>query len=94
MFTAVIRNIGTSGAQAASVVFKLMADGRQAAISQPVIFGIAGGGTFQASWTAPIPTARQMQVVVLVIANTDVNPANNQASLLFTVPPQTQPPRH
>jgi hypothetical protein len=92
-FTAVVRNLGTSASQGASVVFKLLADGRQAAISQPVVFNIAGHGIFQASWSTPIPAGQQMQIVVYVTAKGDGNPANNQAALAFNVFAANPPPR-
>jgi len=93
-FTAVVRNLGTSAAQGASVMFRLLADGRQAAISQPVVFNIAAHGIFQASWSTPIPAGQHMQVVVSVNANGDVNPANNQATVAFAgAPANSQPAR-
>jgi len=87
-FTAVIRNMGTLGAQGASVTFSLVVDGRQVAISSPVTFSIAGHGAFLASWSTTMPVGRQMQVVVTAIANGDVNPANNRAILSFTGAPK------
>jgi len=91
-FTVVVRNLGTAAAQGASVVFKLLVDGRQVAISQPVLFNIAGHGIFQASWSTSIPAGQHMQVVVFVIANGDVNPANNQATVAFVVAPANSAP--
>jgi hypothetical protein len=79
-FTAVIHNLGTVGAQGASVVFTLNADGRITS-SRPSVFNIAAGGSFQASWTAPMPAGRSVQLGVQVMANGDINPANNQAAI-------------
>ncbi len=86
-FTAVIRNNGTSAAQGASVVFRLIADGRQVAVSAPQPFNIAGRGTFQASWSTAIPMGQQMQLVVSVTANG----VNNQGTVSFAVPRQNAP---
>jgi hypothetical protein len=60
------------------VVFTLNADGRIMS-SRPTLFNIAGGGSFVASWTASMPAAQNVQLGVQVMANGDVNPANNQA---------------
>jgi hypothetical protein len=87
-FTAVVRNLGTAGTQGASVTFKLIADNGQTASSAPVIFSIPGRGAFQATWTAMIPAGQKMQLVVFVNANGDLNPANNQATVFFSVPAQ------
>jgi len=87
-FTAIVRNLGTAGTQSASVTFKLIADSGQTASSAPVIFSIPGRGAFQATWTAMIPAGQKMQLVVLVNANGDLNPANNQATVFFSVPAQ------
>jgi hypothetical protein len=87
-FTAVVRNLGTAGTQGASVTFKLIADNGQTASSAPVIFSIPGRGAFQATWTAMIPAGQKMQLVVFVNANGDMNPANNQATVFFSVPAQ------
>jgi hypothetical protein len=57
------------------------------------IFNIAARGTFKASWSAPIPAGHQMQVVVSVIANGGVNPANNQAAGLFAAASANAPAR-
>ena len=84
-FSALIRNLGAVAVQGAQVSFRLIVDGRQAAISQPLVFNISGQGTFLASWSTLIPPGQQMQVVVAVTANGDVNPANNQAALTFNV---------
>ncbi|HXY23809.1 MAG TPA: hypothetical protein VEI73_04115 [Candidatus Acidoferrum sp.] len=84
-FSALIRNLGTVAVQGAQVSFRLIVDGRQAAISQPLVFNISGQGTFLASWSTLIPPGQQMQIVVAVTANGDVNPANNQAALTFNV---------
>ena len=86
-FTAVIRNNGTSAAQGASVVFRLIADGRQVAVSAPQPFNITGRGTFQASWSTAIPMGQQMQLVVSVTANG----VNNQGTVSFAVPRQNAP---
>jgi len=77
-FTAVIHNLGTLGAQGASVVFMLNADGRVTS-SRPSVFNVAAGGSFQASWTAPMPVGQSVQLAVQVVANGDINPGNNQA---------------
>jgi len=87
-FTVVVRNIGTAGTQSASVTFKLIADSGQTASSAPLIFSIPGRGAFQATWTTAIPAGQKMQLVVFVNASGDVNPANNQATIFFTVPVQ------
>jgi hypothetical protein len=87
-FTAVVRNFGTTGTQGASVTFKLIADSGQTASSAPVIFSIPGRGAFHATWTAMIPAGQRMQLVVSVNANGDLNPANNQATVFFSVPAQ------
>jgi len=87
--TALVRNLGTSGVQSATVVFSLIAaDGRQAAVSQPVAVSIAGRGTYMASWSTVLPMGQQVQIVVTVAANGDVNPANNRAVLSFATPPR------
>ena len=80
-FSALIRNLGTVAVQGAQVSFRLMVDGRQAAISQPFAFNISGQGTFLANWSTLIPPGQQMQIIVAVTANGDLNPANNQAAL-------------
>jgi hypothetical protein len=87
-FTAIVRNLGTAGTQSASVTFKLIADSGQTASSAPVIFSIPGRGAFQAMWTSLIPAGQRMQLVVFVNANGDLNPANNQATVFFSVPAQ------
>jgi hypothetical protein len=79
-FTAVIHNLGTVAAQGASVVFMLNADGR-ITTSRPSIFNIVAGGSYLASWTAPMPAGRSVQLAVQVTANGDMNPANNQAAI-------------
>jgi hypothetical protein len=73
-----IHNLGTVATQGASVVFTLNADGRIMS-SRPAPISIGAGGSFVASWTAPMPAAQNVQLGVQVIANGDVNPANNQA---------------
>jgi hypothetical protein len=85
-FTAVIRNLGTLPAQSASVVFRLLADGRQAAISPPIAFGLAGHAAYQASWSAVIPAGSGLQLVVTITANGDTNPVNNQILVPLTIP--------
>jgi hypothetical protein len=77
-FTAVIHNLGTLGAQGASVVFKLNADGRITS-SPPSVFNVPAGGSFQASWSVAMPAGRSVQLTVQVMANGDANSANNQA---------------
>jgi hypothetical protein len=67
------------------VVFKLVVNGRQAAISAPVSFNVPAHGSFLASWSTTVPAGRQIQVVVSVAANGDVNPANKQAVLSLPV---------
>jgi len=69
------------------VVFRLIADGRQVAVSAPQPFNIAGRGTFQASWSTAIPMGQQMQLVVSVTANG----VNNQGTVSFAVPRQNAP---
>ena len=83
-FTALIRNNCTAGAQGASVVFKLLVNGRQAAISAPVSFSVPARGTFLASWSTTIPASQQIQIVVSVAAKGDKNP-NKQAALSLAV---------
>jgi hypothetical protein len=87
-FTAVVRNFGTAGTQSASVTFKLIADSGQIASSAPLVFSIPGRGAFHATWTTMIPAGQKMQLVVFVNANGDLNPANNQATVFFSVPAQ------
>jgi hypothetical protein len=87
MFTAVIRNVGTSAVQRASAVFQIVADGRQVAVSQPIVFNIAAYGNFQVSWSAPVPSGKQVQLVLSVIASGDVNSANNQVTVPIAVVP-------
>ena len=91
-FTAAVRNLGTTGTQSASVTFKLIAESGQTVASAPMTFSIPGRGVFQAVWTAVIPPGLK-QLVVFVTANGDLNPANNQATVFFTVPAQYQLPR-
>jgi hypothetical protein len=50
-----------------------------------MIFSIPGRGTFQASWSTVVPQGRQFGVVAVVVANGDVNTANNQAGVAFNV---------
>jgi nuclear pore complex protein Nup62 len=91
-FTAAIKNSGTLAAQGASVVFVLVANGQQVAASQPMTFNVPGHGIFQAKWSASIPAARNLQLVVTVMANGDANPMNNRAIVpvvLTTAPVQT-----
>jgi len=83
--TASIHNLGTSPAQGASVVFRLLAGSQVVAASQPMVFNLAARGTFQASWSTVVPQGRQFGVVVVVAANGDVNTANNQAGVAFNV---------
>jgi len=78
--TALIRNLGTVGAQSASVVFMLNADGRTLS-SRPSVFTIAAGGSFLASWTTAMPAAQSVQLAVQVTATGDINAANNQAAI-------------
>ena len=78
-FTAAIKNVGTVAAQGASVVFILVANGQRVAASQPMMFNVGAHGVFQARWTAPLPAAANLQLVVTVVANGDVSLANNQA---------------
>jgi hypothetical protein len=87
-FTAVVRNLGAAGTQGASVTFKLIADSGLTTSSAPVIFSIPGRGAFRATWTALIPAGQKMQLVISVNANGDLNPANNQATVFFSVPAQ------
>ena len=83
-FTALVRNTGVAAAQNASALFRIYADGRQATVSQPITFSVAANGTFQLTWTAPIPAGKAMQVSVVVTASGDTNPANNQATVAFS----------
>ena len=85
-FTALIRNLGTAGTQGARVIFRLIADGRLVATSSPESFDIAAHGTFEATWTTPMPAGRQMRLVVTTSSNGDVNPRNNEAVVSFTLP--------
>jgi hypothetical protein len=82
-FSAVIRNLGAGAAQNATVVFRLYANGKQVAISQPVIFSVAARGTYQANWSATAPAGTASQVVVSVTSPGDLNATNNQATLQF-----------
>jgi hypothetical protein len=92
-FTAAVKNAGTVAAQGASVVFTLVANGQQVAASQPMMFNVVAHGVFQAKWTAPLPAAANLQLVVTVVANGDVNLANNQAifPIAFTSAPVKAP---
>jgi len=83
--TASIHNLGTAPAQGASVVFRLLSGSQVVAASRPMSFNIPGRGTFQASWSTVVPQGRQFGVVAVVVANGDVNPANNQADVAFNV---------
>jgi hypothetical protein len=87
-FTAMVHNLGTSGTRGAQAIFRIIADGRTAATSPPVSFNIAAYGTFQTAWTTLMPAGQRMQIVVTLSANGDANPANNQAFIQFTLPPQ------
>lgn len=88
-----IHNVGTVGANGASVIFRLMGGGRQIAAYGPVSFNIQASGTYGANWMTPVPPGQALQVVVSVSAVGDVNPANNQAVFNLTVP-QPVPTRH
>jgi hypothetical protein len=85
--TALIHNAGTLGTGAATVRFRVAAAGRQIAASKPIAFSIAGSGPYQASWMTPVPPGQSLQLSVSVNAEGEVNPANNQAVLVFTTPP-------
>jgi len=91
-FTAVVTNLGTSPAQGASVVFKLVAEGRQLANSQPIPVSVAAHGQSQATWSAPFPAA-PAQMVITVTANGDANPANNQITIPLATGSATTAPR-
>jgi len=82
-FTALIRNLGSANAQGAVVIFGLFVNGRQVGASPPMTFNIAGQGSFQANWLAPIPAGQQFLVMVLVSARGYVNPAHSRAALAF-----------
>jgi hypothetical protein len=84
--TALIRNVGTLGTGAATVLFRASAAGRQVAASQPMAFNIAGSGVYQARWTTSVPPGQSLQLSVLVNASGDANPTNNQAVLVFSTP--------
>lgn len=97
-FAVVVHNLGTQDARGAAIVFRLVADGRQVAISQPLMFDVAAHGTYQGSWSSPtllsMGTGSQaLQVGVVVSFAGDVNPANNAAMLSFTLAPGSQPRR-
>ncbi|HVH72900.1 MAG TPA: hypothetical protein VNB49_17565 [Candidatus Dormibacteraeota bacterium] len=90
-----VRNLGTLDAHGATVVFKLVADGQQVAISQLTRFDIVAHGTYQATWSAPIPLKQgtqpqAVQLAIVVAVAGDVNPANNQATLSLTLQPENQ----
>jgi hypothetical protein len=88
--TAMVRNLGTLGTAGATVTFQLVAGGRAVAASQPIHFNIQGSGAYQANWAAAVPPGQSLQLVVMVNAAGDVNPANNQASFNFTTPQAVQ----
>jgi hypothetical protein len=94
-FIVVVHNLGTLDAHGASIVFKLVADGRQLAISQPLMFDVAAQGTYQGRWSFQAPLSKgtesqALQLGVVVIFAGDVNPANNGAMLSFTLAPENQ----
>jgi hypothetical protein len=93
VISVLIRNLGTVGANGASVIFRLLLAGKQLAVSGPMSFTIQGSGTYQARWITSVPPGQPIQLGVLVNAAGDVNPANNQAATSFTTP-QTSQARH
>ena len=90
LVTALIRNLGTIGSNAASVVFRLIIGGKQVAISSPITFSIQGSGTYPANWMTAVPVGQAVQVIVSVNAMGDMNPANNQAAFSLAAPQPVQ----
>lgn len=79
-FTITIRNVGTAAVPSASITFLLYADGTPVGAPRQISFSMAGGSgcTARVTWTATLPRkGRSMQLATSVIANGDVNTANN-----------------
>lgn len=67
------------------MVFRLLVNGRLAAVSAPMNFNVPVRGTFLASWSTRIPPSQQIQIVVSVAANGDLYLATKQAALSLPV---------